>query len=626
MSPLPTGLLLAATLLLPLGLAGAALAPRTRAAATALAPWAPLPGLVLAVWGSGAIAIPALVLGFHFTLDTTSRLFLGTTAVIWGLAALVGRQAGTLPDAAAQGRFLAFFLLTLAGNLGAVTATEAVTFYVFFGVLTVCAFGMIAADGRPDSRRAGRIYLSVALFGEILALAAFMLGTLGVAAGMIVALLVFGLGNKLGVLPLHVALPPAYAALRPAGGAVFAGPVVNAAAYGLIRFLPLGQDALPGLAGPVIVAGLVTAFGAGLLALSQAHPRALLGYSTASQMGILIVGLGVAAGLDGDWNQAMLPVTLFALHHAGVKSGLFLGSATGYGGGLLSGARVLLALSLVAVPLTGGALAKAWLEEEAAMLPAPWSAILHVALPLTSTVTVLYMARFLWLVELPGGLPARPSAPFLVLAAVALAAPWVAFLLLHPHPAELAFGPSHLWTAFWPVLTGAALVLLAVTAARWTGVGLPRLPPGDLAQPVGRALAHLAQPAGRALAHLARIQVPEAAPRGAWPVRPPTRVERLEDRLRHFPLLGGALVLLFVLLGVAATLLNAGLDAFVPRFNRWPGLRTAFRGRWGAEIRACFECRAARRGQAAARRGRGTPQGRQACGAHGRPGKGTAGT
>ncbi|MGQ9371534.1 proton-conducting transporter transmembrane domain-containing protein [Azospirillum sp. ST 5-10] len=477
-------LLLPAMVLAPLLVAGLVLCAGGRTLPWRLVPAAPLVALAAAVLVPEGAGLPmaAVVLGTTMELDGTARLFLGVSALAWALAGAHGAAAAPRPADAAAVRRTVFFLVTQAGSLGALAAAEPAAFYVFFAVMTVAAYGMIAADAAPYGRWAGRLYLAVALFGELLALAAFMLTTVGRAPEVAALLLLFGLGSKLGLLPLHVAQAPAYAAMPAAAAAVFAGPVLNTAVHGLLRFLPPGGEALPALAGPMVVLGLATAAAGGLLAAAQRDPRALLGYSTVSQMGLLTVGLAVVAAGPADPAAARAAVALFALHHAAVKAALVLATDAARRGGLVVAAA--LALSLAALPPTGGGLAKAWLEEEALTLAAPWAAPVAVGLPLASALTVLYMARLLHLLARPAAAPAGPALPFLALSAVALAGPWLLALAWPAAAAAPAAMAAHLGALLWPAALGGVLA-----AAAWRlGWPLPPVPPGDAAVPLARLL------------------------------------------------------------------------------------------------------------------------------------------
>lgn len=550
--------LLIAMAVLPLGMAALPLlpctllvCPPTRRWGLRLAPWTPLPALVLALapvrWET--IDLPWLLIGTRLGLDETGRAFLLLTAVIWWLAGLfLGPWWGERPG---RLRYTAFFLATQAGNLGLCVAQDAGSFYLFFALMTFGAYGLVAEGGGPAARRAARAYLALALLGEMLVLAGLMLlshaagshllpelrtNTAGHALLPLAALLVFlGFGAKTGLPLLHVALPPAYAAAPAPGAAVLAGAMIKAGVLGWLRFLPLGGEApLPLLGEAAIVTGLLMAFAGALLGLLQRLPGALLAYSSISQMGYFTVALG-AALLAPAWAPAIgAALVLYALHHAFAKAALFLGVAVaqrhGAPGWVLAGLG-LPALALAGAPLTSGALAKIQLKAVLAGLPAPWSAFVPTLLSVAAVGTALLMARLLWLVQRSargqGRRPREPLPPVALLAWTGLVAAGIGIpAALAPDTARLyALEPGAMWDAAWPVLAA----LLVTTIAIGLRLRATSLPPGDLLVPVEAVLGELRQTLHRPT--LAPPPAPELPwRRSLW--------HRLEAGLRLWPTVG----------------------------------------------------------------------------------------
>ncbi len=164
----------------------------------------------------------------------------------------------------------------------------------------------------------------------------------------------------MGLVPLHVWMPLAHPVAPMPASAALSGIVVKAGVIGLIRFLPLDVG-LPDWGGALMALGLVTAFYAVLIGITQQHPKTVLAYSTVSQMGFIatVLGAGMAAGspLTADF------AAYYALHHMLVKGALFLGVGVVATSGSHRPIWILpvcavLALSLAGLPLTSGALAK----------------------------------------------------------------------------------------------------------------------------------------------------------------------------------------------------------------------------------------------------------------------------
>ena len=464
-----------AALVWPLLLAALMAVPGIRTRAVRLLPLAPLPGLWLALSETEAMTTaPNLLLGVTLGLEPGARLLLGMSAALWCVAGLAAQPLSGRPDAAI---FSGFWCVTLAGNLGVFLAQDVATFYVAFAAVSLASWFLIVHDRTPEALRAGRVYIVIALVGEVAILLGLLLGAQ--AAGSIAvaevraaigkpaaALLVVGFGIKVGLVPLHVWLPLAHPAAPVAASAVLSGAIVKAGLVGMTLLLP--EDAI----GPVVTGlGLAGAFGAALWGLTQTNPKAVLAYSTISQMGLM--AMLVAAG--GAPREA---VSYFAMHHGLAKGALFLL----VGVMLVSHARwhrtlclvlaAIVAASVAGAPLTGGALAKAAVKQELA----GWAVL---ALSLSSVTTSLVLLWFLVRLRRVNpsgegrGWLARFSLPA-ILGALALAAPWALWQdwtgLAHGYPAR----PGNLLDALWPV--GVALVI-APALVRWS---LPRMPPGDI--------------------------------------------------------------------------------------------------------------------------------------------------
>ncbi|WP_404379117.1 proton-conducting transporter membrane subunit [Caenispirillum salinarum] len=448
---------------------------------------APAPALVAAIWAPGraSATVEPLVLGLSLGFDDVAGVLLVQVAAMWSLAGLHlvrGRPFGR--------RFpVLCLLLTMVGSLGTVVALDMVSFYVFLSIMTVASYGLVETGRHdPEERRAARIYLGLALLGEFLALVAFLLMAAGMDGAEYVWLLYFGLGSKLGVLPLHVALPLVYRAAPPVGAAVMGGVLLTSTAVGWLRFLPDAGAALETAVPALLTAGLAAAFLGALLGLLQREARAALGYSTVSQMGLLTAFTAVAAAEPHTWSAVLPVLALFLVHHGFCKGGLLLamdraGAAVG---AVRRAVLVVLSLALAAAPATGGAVAKLWIKEEEHRLPGVWHDVAAQLLPFTSVATALLMARIVWLAihAAPRRSQDGRSGPLpAALAAVgAMVLPWQIVMGVHHEPLHLVFSRSHLWATTWPVLLGLALFLMVAVAER-AGRRLPPVPAGDILEP-----------------------------------------------------------------------------------------------------------------------------------------------
>jgi formate hydrogenlyase subunit 3/multisubunit Na+/H+ antiporter MnhD subunit len=476
-------------------------------------------------------------------LDRPGAILLAVAALLWSAA---GAYAYTyLRDKPNGGRFAVYWLLTLTGSLGVFVAADLASFYLLFALVSLPAWGLVAHDGTPSARRAGVVYLVLALLGEVFLLMGFVLlaaaspgDSLAIGhavtafAGsqwrdLTIALLVAGFGLKAGLVPLHVWLPIAHPAAPMPASAVLSGAIVKAGIIGLIRFLPWGF----GLAdsGQILVAvGLFTAFYAVVIGILQDNPKTVLAYSTASQMGVVcaVLGMGLAAGNPGT----ILAGTFYAAHHLLAKGALFLAVGVIAATGTRRLRMVLipaaiLGLGLAGLPLTGGALAKL------AVKPVLGDGLVGWLGTLSAVGTALLMLHFMRRAAAAAAPDPQAQAavgivwPWWVMLTAALALPWALLPVagLGDWTAALAYSTTWptLWAGVWPVLVGAAL---AVALGRW-GRHLPKVPEGDLIGAFGGI--------------------------GGWSRTIGAALERADGLLRQWPIAGLSLLLVTLALGLA---------------------------------------------------------------------------
>ena len=485
-----------------------------------LAPLAAIPGLLLALTPQvgDPVTIPWLFLGAHLGLDDTGRTFLLLTALLWLAAGLYARSyCGKYPN---NRRFWIFFLATMSGNLGLTLALDMVSFYVFFTLMSFAAYGLIVHEGTPFTRRAGKVYLWLVIIGEVLLFAALLLSARiadsllmsDVAAvladsgaqPLILGLLIIALGIKMGIVPLHFWLPLAHPAAPIPASAVLSGAMIKAGLLGLLRFLPLGFVALPGWSTVLICLGLLMAFfgvGAGLL---QTQSKVLLAYSSISQIGFPLLGVGLGLASPETWPLLAPAISFYALHHGLAKGALFLG--VGMSANLNRSAiprlatlagLLIPALALAGAPWSSGAWAKAGLKSFLIQSPLLGEHILLILLGLAATGTTLLMCRLLVLLFRESGESASASAYGMwsgwgLLGAAVIVGGIRAEWLVGVNPEYAA----KLFDAAWPLIVG---ILIAVTVRHKTRQADHRwhLPAGDIIVVVEALFKRLAGGAAR---------------------------------------------------------------------------------------------------------------------------------
>lgn len=449
------------------------------------APWlwlSCLPALLASFWPPAALEPAILWPGATWGAeDMLARAWLAFTALLWGCASVYA--GADLVGDRHRLRFWCCWLLSLSGNLLLIIAQDAGSFYVGFSLMSLAAYGLIVHQRGPAPRQAGRLYLQLAILGEMLIFAgmmlriheadgAFALATWqGVPTGWLTAsVLLIGFGLKAGFWPLHVWLPLAHPAAPAAASAVLSGAMIKAGILGLWRFLPEQDPVLQSWALPLLAIGAISAFYGVALGLLQSRAKAALAYSSVSQIGYLLVVLALAWLHPESRSAAGILLALYGVHHGLAKGALFMGA------GLAAHYRLrpwhwlamaLPAMALAGLPLTSGAAVKIVLKDTVyASDVSQWSMLLTAG----AAATAILLMRALWLMwrQQPGADACRPPAtqlwPWLALCMMPAALPWLWPELRTALLASLP--PGTLWAGLWPLLLAGAIAW-AVQASGW---------------------------------------------------------------------------------------------------------------------------------------------------------------
>ncbi len=211
------------------------------------------------------------------------------------------------------GLFFTLYQLYFSGMLGAVLATNLIEFYIFFELMLIPSYFLIAEFGYGDKGRISFMYFIWTHFGALIMLAgliylgysagSFDLSALSTSALLLpVAVQLFvavalsvGLSVKLAAFGLHVWLPHAHAEAPTPISALLSPAMIGIGGYALLRFmvtlLPQGYS----IVSPYLLFwGFITILYGGLMALAQDDIKRLLAYSSISQMGYILVGIGSA--------------------------------------------------------------------------------------------------------------------------------------------------------------------------------------------------------------------------------------------------------------------------------------------------------------------------------------------
>ncbi|MGI0078695.1 MAG: complex I subunit 4 family protein [Nitrososphaerales archaeon] len=231
-------------------------------------------------------------------------------------------EAGEQPKENARtnsrfGLYFALYMLYSAGMLGVVLATNLIELYFFFEFMLVPSYFLIAEYGYGARGRISMMYLLWTHIGALLMLLSFLaIGTLtssfvflgpdqmtvSLIVGGLVPWIVFGivvgLFVKLSAVGLHIWLPYAHAEAPTPISALLSPAMIGIGGYIIIRMLTLLlPDAYLQIGLGLAVWGVITMFYGGIMALAQDDLKRLFAYSSISQMGYIIFGIGTATYL-----------------------------------------------------------------------------------------------------------------------------------------------------------------------------------------------------------------------------------------------------------------------------------------------------------------------------------------
>lgn len=285
------------------------------------------------------------VFATKFLVDDLSRVMFLAIALV-GLCAVWVARYSLAQDEEKRFRFANLLLLSLAGMNGIVLVRDLFALYVFLEITAVTSFVLIALEHGPGAFEGAFKYLVLSAVATSLLLGGLALlfivagdtsfasvqamlaaGAATSKLGLVaVALFLIGLAIKAGLVPFHGWLPDAYSSAPAAVSVLLAGIVTKTTGvYTLIRLAQVF-----GLTEPVkavlLAAGAFSIVVGALAALTQSDLKRMLAYSSISQIGYIVLGVGAAdAGPVG--RIAIAGSVLHLFNHAIFKTLLFVNSA-----------------------------------------------------------------------------------------------------------------------------------------------------------------------------------------------------------------------------------------------------------------------------------------------------------
>lgn len=290
------------------------------------------------------VTLPGICgMGLHFTADGFRSIYAMIAAFMWMVTGLFSPEY--FAHYRNRNRYYLFQLITLGATEAIFLSADLYTTFVFFEIMSLCSYVWVAQDEKPGSLRAGGTYLAVAVIGGLVMLMGIFLlyhqtGTLMIAELpaacegknlYVAALCMFvGFGAKAGAFPIHIWLPKAHPVAPAPASSLLSGILTKTGIFGIlvISCKMLINDELWG--GFILLIGVVTMFLGALLALFSVNFKRTLACSSVSQIGFILVGVGMLVLLGEENTLAARGTFLHMVNHSLFKLILFLVAAAIY--------------------------------------------------------------------------------------------------------------------------------------------------------------------------------------------------------------------------------------------------------------------------------------------------------
>lgn len=283
-----------------------------------------------------------LAFGINFRVDQLTILMLIAASLLWLLAMIYSHNYMILKEEN-RSRFYFWFLITFGGVTGALMANDILTMFLFFEIMYLSCYFLVAHNQSKEALRAGNRYIYMGIVGGLSMLLGISLlyiytntfvlvdimaplqeqwASNGPVIGLAITVILIGFSIKAAIFPMHFWLPEAHSCAPTPASAILSGMVIKVYVFSIIKFLfkVIGIDILRSISlhvilPPLAVVGMIMG---SIFAIGQKDIKKILAYSTVAQVGYMILGIGLMS------EKGLAAAMFHAITHVLMKSALFL--------------------------------------------------------------------------------------------------------------------------------------------------------------------------------------------------------------------------------------------------------------------------------------------------------------
>lgn len=280
--------------------------------------------------------------GLYMKLDGFRLIYSCIALFMWAVSILFSKEY--FAHYSHKARYYSFLLITMFATLGVFLSADFFTMFIFFEIMSLSSYVWVAQEETPEALKAGVTYLAIAVIGGMVMLMGLFLlrdaiGTLCMdelygsvqkvwnqKSGQIYTagfLMLFGLGAKAGMFPLHFWLPKAHPVAPAPASALLSGILTKCGVFGILILTAevFVHDLTWGSV--ILTLGVIGMVVGAVLAVFSVNLKRTLACSSVSQIGFILVGVGMQCFLGEENALAVRGTFLHMVNHSLIKLLLF---------------------------------------------------------------------------------------------------------------------------------------------------------------------------------------------------------------------------------------------------------------------------------------------------------------